>query len=355
MNDQVLYTQNNQGLRKLVFVSILLALVVVALGAYTRLTHAGLGCPDWPTCYGLIDVPETAEQIAKAELAYPDRQVEPAKAWNEMIHRYFAGTLGLLILAIAFLSIKNRGQGTPLRLPLLILVIVIFQAALGMWTVTMLLKPAIVTLHLLGGMLTLALLWWTTLTHRMTQNKKSSDLIAPKNIKIWALFALFIVYFQIALGGWTSSNYAGLACPDFPTCQNQWFPKMELAASFNLTDISEHNYTGGLLSSRSKVTIHVIHRITALILFVSIITLLLQMWQSPPLKQQAKILLGLTLLQITLGIANAVLMLPLPLALAHNTVAALLLLNVVYINFLLLPRTTPVVIKDNAYAHQTIT
>jgi len=150
MNDQALYTQHNQTVRKLVSASILLALVVVALGAYTRLTHAGLGCPDWPTCYGLIDVPETVEQIAKAELAYPERQVEPEKAWNEMIHRYFAGTLGLLILAIAFLSFKNRAQGTPLRLPLLILVVVIFQAALGMWTVTMKLMPIVVMAHLLG-------------------------------------------------------------------------------------------------------------------------------------------------------------------------------------------------------------
>ena len=157
--DNQLYTQHNQVIKKLVFVSILLALVVVTLGAYTRLTHAGLGCPDWPTCYGLIDVPRTAEQIAVAEQAYPQRPVEIGKAWNEMIHRYFAGALGLLILAIALLSVKNRAQGTPLRLPLLILVIVIFQAALGMWTVTMKLMPIVVMAHLLGGFTTLCLLF----------------------------------------------------------------------------------------------------------------------------------------------------------------------------------------------------
>ncbi|MCJ8318293.1 MAG: COX15/CtaA family protein, partial [Colwellia sp.] len=124
-------------MRKLVLLSILLALIVVSLGAYTRLTHAGLGCPDWPGCYGMINVPETSEQLASAQASFPNLIVEPEKAWNEMIHRYFAGTLGLLILLIAFLSFKNRSQGTPLRLPLLILVVVIFQAALGMWTVTM--------------------------------------------------------------------------------------------------------------------------------------------------------------------------------------------------------------------------
>ena len=141
MKNIALDNQHNNLLKKLVFLSILLAFVVIALGAYTRLTHAGLGCPDWPTCYGQLDVPKTTEQIAKAELAFPERPVEPDKAWNEMIHRYFAGALGLLILAIAFLSFKNRHQNTPFRLPLLILAVVIFQAALGMWTVTMMLMP----------------------------------------------------------------------------------------------------------------------------------------------------------------------------------------------------------------------
>ena len=166
---------------------------------------------------------------------------------------------------------------------------------------------------------------------------------------------LLLLSCQIALGGWTSSNYAGLACPDFPTCQNQWLPELDLAASFNITDISKHNYQGGLLTAQSKLTILVVHRITALILFISIIALLLRLWQSPQFQQQAKVLLGLTLLQMSLGIANAVLMLPLPLALAHNTGAALLLLSVVYINYLLLPSTTTVVIDDNSYAHQSVT
>lgn len=142
-----------KNVRRLVLVSILLAIVVVSLGAYTRLTHAGLGCPDWPGCYGLLDVPETKEQIAKAELAFPERPVEPEKAWNEMIHRYFAGSLGLLILLITILSIRQRDQGTPVFLPIVILAIVTFQAALGMWTVTMKLMPIVVMGHLLGASL----------------------------------------------------------------------------------------------------------------------------------------------------------------------------------------------------------
>ena len=148
-----------KNLRNLVLVSIILAIVVVTLGAYTRLTHAGLGCPDWPGCYGLIDVPQTAEQIAKAEQAFPERPVEVQKAWNEMIHRYFAGALGLFILAIAVISYRNRHLGTPLFLPMLLLALVIFQAALGMWTVTMKLMPIVVMGHLLGGFTTLCLLF----------------------------------------------------------------------------------------------------------------------------------------------------------------------------------------------------
>jgi len=329
---------------KLCKLALIMTFLVVTLGALTRLLDAGLGCPDWPGCYGQLMPPNSVEFTGTTF-------IDEGKAWMEMIHRYVAAALGIIILLVAIKIERNKNVNHKIRwLSRSLLLLVIIQGLFGMLTVVMKLLPQVVTLHLLSGMLLLALLFLLLLQLTAVKPVQTSTKLRP-----YVLTVLLLLSCQIALGGWTSSNYAGLACPDFPTCQNQWFPKMELAASFNLTDISEHNYTGGLLSSRSKVTIHVIHRITALILFVSIITLLLQMWQSPPLKQQAKILLGLTLLQITLGIANAVLMLPLPLALAHNTVAALLLLNVVYINFLLLPRTTPVVIKDNAYAHQTIT
>ncbi len=241
--DDHLYRQHNHLVKKLVFVSVLLALVVVILGAYTRLTHAGLGCPDWPTCYGLIDVPETAEQIALAEQAYPERQVEPAKAWNEMIHRYFAGTLGLLILAIAFLSVKNRAEGTPLRLPLLILVIVIFQAALGMWTVTMKLMPIVVMAHLLGGFTTLSLLFLLYL--RLKPHRINRTDFSIKKYGRFALFGIVLLTGQIALGGWTSSNYAALSCVELPICQSGWQQQLNFEKSFALIPPARESYEFG--------------------------------------------------------------------------------------------------------------
>jgi len=206
-------SRNITNIKTLVLVSILLAIVVVSLGAYTRLTHAGLGCPDWPGCYGLHDVPQTSEEILKAEAAFPDRPVEPQKAWNEMIHRYFAGALGLLILAIAFLSVKYREVGTPVLLPLFILCVVTFQAALGMWTVTMKLMPIVVMGHLLGGLTTLSLLFLLYIRLRRFHVREGNTTL--RKLAKFGLIGIFLLTLQIALGGWTSSNYAALTCTEF--------------------------------------------------------------------------------------------------------------------------------------------
>ncbi len=336
MNDQSLYTQHNQAIRKLVFVSILLALVVVALGAYTRLTHAGLGCPDWPTCYGLIDVPETTEQIAKAELAFPERQVEPEKAWNEMIHRYFAGTLGLLILAIAVLSFKNRAQGTPLRLPLLILVIVIFQAALGMWTVTMKLMPIVVMGHLLGGFTTLCLLYLLYL--RLQSNRINRSDFSVKKYGRYALLGIVILVGQIALGGWTSSNYAALSCVELPICQSGWQDQMNFENSFDIIPPERDSYEFGHLAHDERVTIHVMHRFGAIVTTVYLAWLIFMIYikaQTSTFKLSA-VMVGVALFsQVMLGVSNIWFSLPISVAVAHNIVAACLMLTLIALTYLL--------------------
>jgi len=334
MNDQALYAQHNHVVKKLVFISILLALVVVALGAYTRLTHAGLGCPDWPTCYGLIDVPESAEQIAKAELAYPERQVEPEKAWNEMIHRYFAGTLGLLILAIAFLSFKNRNQGTPLRLPLLILAIVIFQAALGMWTVTMKLMPIVVMGHLLGGFTTLCLLFLLYL--RLRSNRISRSDFSVKKYGRYALLGIVILAGQIALGGWTSSNYAALSCVELPICQSGWQEQMNFENSFDLVPPERDSYEFGYLDHDERVTIHVMHRLGAIVTTVYLTWLILMVYfkaKTSTFKSSA-LLVGIALVsQVILGVSNILFSLPISIAVGHNVVAACLMMTLIGLTY----------------------
>lgn len=325
---------NNHTIRKLVFISILLAIVVVSLGAYTRLTHAGLGCPDWPTCYGLIDVPETSEQIAVAEQAFPERRVEPQKAWNEMIHRYFAGSLGLLILIIAYLSFKQRSQGTPLRLPLLILGVVIFQAALGMWTVTMKLMPIVVMGHLLGGFTTLCLLFLLHLRLRPHRLNQSDWKI--KKYGRHALIGVVILSVQIALGGWTSSNYAALSCVELPICQSGWQEQLNFTRSFDIVPPERESYEYGHLEHDERVTIHVVHR------FGAIFTTLYLMWllamillkaQTSLFRSSAFMVAFALAAQVLLGISNIWFSLPLAIAVGHNIVAACLMMTLIALTY----------------------
>ena len=321
-------------LRRLVFVSILLALIVVSLGAYTRLTHAGLGCPDWPGCYGQLTVPESAEHIEKAETAFPHRNVEPEKAWNEMIHRYFAGTLGLLILAIAFLSIKNRHNGTPLRLPILILAVVIFQAALGMWTVTMMLMPIVVMGHLLGGFTTLCLLFLLYL--RLNPYRMNTGDWAVKKYGRYALIGVVILAGQIALGGWTSSNYAALTCSELPICQSDWFNRLTFEDSFDLIPPKRDSYEFGHLDHNERLTIHVAHRFGAIITSAYLAWLIIMVFSKAQTRlfRTSAVILGVALvLQISLGISNVWFVLPLSVAVSHNIVAACLMLALIALTY----------------------
>jgi len=306
-----------------------LALVVVLLGAYTRLTHAGLGCPDWPGCYGFIGVPQTDAQLAHAERHFPEAPVEAQKGWNEMVHRYFAGTLGLAILGLAVHALVRRGRdGQPLRLPLVLLGVVITQAAFGMWTVTLKLWPQVVTAHLLGGFTTLALLFLLSL--RLSGALPALGL--PAGLRRLAAAALALVIGQIALGGWVSSNYAAVACVDLPTCHGQWWPAMDFANGFHLTQHIGPNYLGGQLDSDARTAIHMTHRLGALVVTLTLLALAWRL-RGEGLGRLAGLLLVVLALQVGLGISNVLFHLPLPVAVAHNGGGALLLLTLVLVNY----------------------
>ena len=307
-----------------------LAVVVVLLGAYTRLTHAGLGCPDWPGCYGFIGVPQSEAQLAHAEANFPHAPVEAEKGWNEMVHRYFAGSLGLVILGLAIQALRRRGaEGQPLKLPLLLLGVVIAQAAFGMWTVTLQLWPQVVTAHLLGGFTTLSLLFLLTL--RLSGRLPAMPTLRP-GLRLLAGAALLLAVCQIALGGWVSSNYAAVACVDLPTCHGEWWPAMDFANGFHLTQHIGPNYLGGQLDSEARTAIHMTHRLGAIVLSL---VLLLLAWRlrAAGLGRLAALLLLALAVQVSLGVSNVLLHLPLAVAVAHNGGGAALLLVLVLVNY----------------------
>ncbi len=307
-----------------------MALCVVVLGAYVRLSDAGLGCPDWPGCYGTLTVPESQAAIAQAQANYPDSTLETAKAWKEMIHRYLAGTLGLVVLALFILAWKNKQQvKTSPWLTTALLGIVIFQAMLGMWTVTMLLKPAIVSAHLLGGMATLGLLVWIVHRH---WGYYSASLVHPNHTRWLIRFGLVVLLMQIFLGGWTSTNYAALACTDFPTCHGAWMPAMDFKDAFHLMRELGQSADGGNLSLASLTAIQWTHRIGAVITLIYFGFLAIIGLKQTQLKMLSIALLAVLCLQISLGIANLLLHLPLVLAVAHNLGAAMLVVILVILN-----------------------
>jgi cytochrome c oxidase assembly protein subunit 15 len=326
--------------RKLVWFAVIYTFIVVVVGAYVRLSDAGLGCPDWPGCYGELTPHQAQDDIAKAveEQGGTHGPVSMGKAWKEMFHRYIAGGLGLVILAIAVTAWLRRRelQQSPLLATSLV-VLVAFQAALGMWTVTMLLKPVIVTLHLLGGLATLAMLAWLGLR----QEKFQPASPAAVRLRPWALLALLIVIAQIMLGGWVSTNYAALACIDFPTCHGVWLPEMDFRHGFQLVRELGMTAAGTHLSYDAITAIHWTHRVGAVVTFVYVGGFALALLRNPGLARYGAALLGVLLLQIALGIANVVAGLPLAVAAAHNAGAAILLVTAVVINFALRRKSAP--------------
>ena len=338
---------------RLVSVSVLLALAVVVLGAYVRLTDAGLGCPDWPGCYGSLIVPDpkTESQAAAVAEAYPDRPLEAAKAWNEMVHRYVATTLGFTITLLALLAwLNRRAPGQPVTLPIALLGVVIFQGLLGMWTVTLLLKPLIVMGHLLGGLTTLGLSFWLFLEYR---RRPDTGRAGSRAIVIPAFACLLILILQIALGGWTSSNYAALACPDLPTCHGQWWPgQANFAEGFVLWRGLGIDYEFGVLDAPSRVAIHFVHRLGALVTFLTLGLVAIgylrrgylrrgSAKQPGHLRLAGQLVVLALVAQVSIGVGVVWFGLPLWLATAHNGVAALLLLSVINMNHAASLHTAP--------------
>jgi heme a synthase len=320
-------------IRRVCVLGVMLCFAVVVLGAYVRLTAAGLGCPDWPGCYGHL-TPAGAQEAGSAA-AFPAQPFEPGKAWREMIHRYAVGTLSVIVVLLTALAIGTRRQrllSVPLALALFATLIV--QAALGMLTVTWRLNPLIVTLHLLFGMTTLALLWWLLLSlprgaiappaERHAASARSFALA-----RRLALLGLGVLALQIALGGWTSSNYAAVACPDFPTCQNAWWPRSDYRHAFLLWHGVNINYEGGVLDNAARIAIHFTHRLGALLttLVLTLAALLvLRLRGLSGAGLPACAVLAALVLQLSLGISMVMRGFPLGLATAHTAGAALLLL-----------------------------
>ena len=355
-------------LHRLAWLAVALALGVIVFGAFVRLSNAGMSCPDWPTCYGRAAWP-TAANDAADHAATAIRAVEPHKAWREQFHRMIAGALGVLVLALALLTARKRRLGivqvaaaatlVALAIPLymqgqhvaasllaaageaillvaalrwsnidlaragaLTLMVIVFQALLGMWTVTWLLKPVVVMAHLLGGLLTFSLLVW--MAWRATGVPiRLAEAVTVRRLVIAAIVLLGV---QIALGGWTSANYAALACgTDFPTCNRQWWPAMDFREAFVLWRGLGIDYEGGVLGGQALVAVQVAHRMMAVVVFVYLLGLAARLLRTPGMRGWATMLVVLTLAQVALGITNVKLSLPLWAAVAHNAGAVLLL------------------------------
>lgn len=373
---------------RLTLISIFLAAIVVVLGAFTRLADAGLGCPDWPTCYGHLWVPTSDQDVAKANEVFAETPVEHDKTWPEQLHRIVASTLGLFIIAIFFacyahyqnkaiwrtviayvgvlvaaviarivigdpldpylwvlvagyflnlarLAAHTQPHQIPFKLPSVIVGLVILQGFFGMWTVTLNLWPKVVTLHLLGGFATFSLLW--LLMQRLggwKWTEEASVVVNFMRMRVLALAALVVVILQIALGGWVSSNYAALACPDFPLCQNQVWPEADYSKGFNVLQEIGPNYLGGLLESDARIAIHFSHRLGAIAVLFVVVALGIALWRSGSAlaKRMAYVVWGVLAAQITLGVLNVIMALPLFIAVTHNAVGALLLVTVLTVN-----------------------
>ena len=335
----------DRWLRGLALFGVLLCFGVVVLGAYVRLTDAGLGCPDWPGCYGHVS-PLGAQDSPASQAQFPGRPLQAPKAWHEMIHRYAAGTLGCDIIVIAALAIaarKPKVVGTGFGLVLFATVIV--QAVLGMLTVTWLLKPLIVTLHLIFGMTTLALLWWLWLrlqqpprgkVHLQTVPERGpgswSSGTSTARIGYWlTLLGVAVLAIQFFLGGWTSANYAAVACPDFPTCQGAWWPHADFSHAFVLWRGLWINYQGGILANPARVAIHLAHRLGALTVTLTFLAATLFVISRPslaPARRRAYLVLAALGLQLAIGISMVLGTFPLWLTTAHTAGAAVLLMAI---------------------------
>ena len=328
--------RDNARFHKLVSVTMVLTFVLIMLGAFVRLSDAGLGCPDWPGCYGNLTPHHSADVIRAAEAVQPGGPVSMAKAWKEMLHRYLAMVVGALIAAIMFSAWRNRRAWN--QSPILAILLggaVIFQAALGAWTVTMLLKPAIVTSHLLGGITILSLLaWlhWRQVARQSSRPAWAKGIMSSSGLRMFALLALVVLFGQIALGGWVSTNYAALACADLPLCDGKLLPAMDFANAFHIVRPLGIGPDGELLKLEALRAIHWTHRIGAVIVVLIVGSFALMLLKIETGRRAAKMLLLMLTVQVLLGISNVWFSLPLGVSVAHNGVAALLFAFLLLIN-----------------------
>ena len=310
-------------------VGVVLTLVVVTMGAWVRLTDAGLGCPDWPGCYGRLIVSESISADPEAAALLAERPLETGKAWREMIHRFSATMIGVISIFLVVLAIKFRKRpGQPFVLPMLLLPLVIFQGLLGMWTVTLKLFPPVVMSHLVGGFSIAAVFFWLS-----RSRSSAAPMRSHPRLKALGLAAGAALILQIFLGGWTSANYAALACPDFPTCQTEWWPDLaDFGAGFDLAQPVGPDYEGGLLDHPARVAVHFAHRLGAIVATLLLGLLIWRLWVSPGGRTAGAAVAVALVAQIGIGISIVLFGVPLAVAVAHNGVAAILLLTVINAN-----------------------
>ncbi|MBT22719.1 MAG: cytochrome oxidase assembly protein [Gammaproteobacteria bacterium] len=315
------------NVRNISLAGVIFAFVVIALGAWTRLVDAGLGCPDWPGCYGFVFFPTNEAEIAIAESRYPLFPYEIDKVIPEVVHRYFAAALGLLAIFLVFVALKENDKKSKF-ISCFLLFFICCQGIFGYLTVSLKLLPIIVTGHLFGGFITLSLFFYLFI-----RNTDFLDNFHFKNAKFISIAAFTVLAVQIFLGVWTSTNYASLACIDFPQCKASYWPEMDFRSGFNLLQEVGPNYLYGLLDNNARVAIHFTHRIWAILVIIVFFILITRLWFSKiaPLASTVGIVL---LTQISLGIMNVVYTLPLYVAIAHNLVAAMLLLVTLTVSML---------------------
>jgi len=327
-----LFSASRDKHQKLAWVTAFLVLDLIMFGAFTRLTDSGLGCPDWPGCYGHSNPLSAGEPIRAAESALPTGPVTEVKAWIEMLHRYFAMAVGVLIIVL-MIQAWRRWRANPAHSPwlaTLIFVAVCVQGAFGAFTVTLKLQPLIVTLHLLGGMILLALLVWLA----MSLSRPDAVAARASALRRHARWALALLALQIALGGWVSSNYAVMACPDFPLCHGQWLPpQMDFEHAFTLWRPLGMTGAGDLIPFQSLMAIHWVHRSFAYLVFAILGALAWRAWRVGGLQRWSRVFALLLGAQFLTGLSNVLLAWPLPLAILHNGGAALLLLSLVMLNY----------------------
>ncbi|BBB27630.1 COX15/CtaA family protein [Amphritea japonica] len=313
----------------LCYLAIGLALVVILMGGWTRIMDAGLACPDWPGCFGQLIVPASAEQIAIAEQRFAGIEVDVFKGWIEMTHRYIAASLGVTIFLLAMISWRRRNDsGYPVYLSFALLLLVILQGLFGMWTVTLKLFPPVVTIHLIGGLLTLTLL--VLLASKLRQYNR----ISTGKRSDWRLrLAIMVLFLQVALGGWTSANYAGWACDHWLSCIAEQKDELDFRSGFSLSFTADQNHQGGVLTQPARAAIQMVHRVGAFVVVAAVLLVSLRVFQIRSCRKPAVLLLIVLMLQLLVGGVSVIYGVPVVLAWAHHLGAVLLLLCLLWLKF----------------------